>query len=293
MLATGLLVGAGLAKPLSAQSPVARAPSTEISWLKEVQLPPAQVVGSSSSLSALLVNEEGRPIGSLEEWERRRVQLEKLWQDFLGTLEVQRHPTPQLSLVVEDRVGDVIRQLVRYEVEPGVVTEAYLLKPVKAKRRAGVVAFHSTIDYSIRQPAGIEGKSEEAFGLKLAERGYVTFCPRNYLWPDNTHIAAGEEVARFLKRHPRAKGMAKMLFDAQVAVDILASQPEIDPTRLGAIGHSLGAKEVLYLAAFDARIQVAICSEGGIGTTFSNWNAAWYLGDTIERPTSCENITSC
>ena len=77
--------------------------------------------------------------------------------------------------------------------------------------------------------------------------------------------------------------MAKMLYDAVVAVDILCSLPEVDSQRLAAVGHSLGAKEVLYLAAFDERIGATVSSEGGIGTRFSNWEAPWYLGDEIRR----------
>ena len=46
--------------------------------------------------------------------------------------------------------------------------------------------------------------------------------------------------------------------DGFVAVDILAAHPEVDVERLGAVGHSLGAKEVLYQAAFDERIKVAV-----------------------------------
>jgi hypothetical protein len=79
--------------------------------------------------------------------------------------------------------------------------------------------------------------------------------------------------------------MAKMLFDSVVAVDILAARPEVDPGRLGAVGHSLGAKEVLYLAAFDERVRASVSSEGGVGTRFSNWDAPWYLGEEIRRET--------
>jgi hypothetical protein len=78
--------------------------------------------------------------------------------------------------------------------------------------------------------------------------------------------------------------MGKMLYDAVRAVDLLTTVPEVDSARLGAIGHSLGGKEVLYLAAFDMRIRAAVSSEGGIGLTYSNWNAGWYLGEGIGRP---------
>jgi len=78
--------------------------------------------------------------------------------------------------------------------------------------------------------------------------------------------------------------MARMLHDSFVAVDILCSLPHVDSSRIGSIGHSLGAKEVLYLAAFDERVKVTISSEGGVGTKFSNWNADWYLGKGIDSP---------
>jgi pimeloyl-ACP methyl ester carboxylesterase len=77
--------------------------------------------------------------------------------------------------------------------------------------------------------------------------------------------------------------MAKMLHDATRAVDLLAARPEVDPRRLGAIGHSLGAKEALYLAALDPRVRAAVSSEGGIGISFSNWDAPWYLGDRVRQ----------
>jgi len=78
--------------------------------------------------------------------------------------------------------------------------------------------------------------------------------------------------------------MRKMLWDASRAVDILTSLRDVDGQRVGAVGHSLGAKEVLYLAAFDERIRAAVASEGGIGFSFTNWDAPWYLGEAIHAP---------
>jgi len=84
--------------------------------------------------------------------------------------------------------------------------------------------------------------------------------------------------------------MSKMLFDAARGVDVLEQLEQVDAERLGVIGHSLGAKEALYLAAIDERIRTTVSSEGGIGTSFSNWEAPWYLEDAIH--TSIMIITS-
>jgi dienelactone hydrolase len=120
--------------------------------------------------------------------------------------------------------------------------------------------------------------------MHLAKRGFVAVCPRCFLWEYAPPGRGAEAVAWLERRHPHVRGMAKMLFDAQRALDLLATQPDVDPGRLGAIGHSLGAKEVLYLAAFDDRVRATVSCEGGIGLTYSNWDAPWYLGDAIRRP---------
>jgi hypothetical protein len=260
--------------------------SQDVPWLAEVQEPPQRLPADAPRLGPLLVDDNGQPVTTLEAWQRRREAIRGWWLEFLGPLGVDRSKPPALEVLEEDRTDGVVRQLVRYEVEPGLPTKGYLLKPAReAGPSPGVVALHSTVKETIRQPAGVEGQPEKAFGLKMARRGYVVFCPRCFLWSDDPKIRYLEHVERFRARHPGSKGMAKMLFDAQVALDVLAGLPEVDPKRLGAVGHSLGAKEVLYLAALDERVQVSASSEGGIGTRFSNWDAPWYLGEEIRQET--------
>jgi pimeloyl-ACP methyl ester carboxylesterase len=47
------------------------------------------------------------------------------------------------------------------------------------------------------------------------------------------------------------------------------------------VGHSLGAKEALSLAAFDRRIRATVAHDGGLGRRQSNWEAEWYLGPGV------------
>ena len=112
----------------------------------------------------------------------------------------------------------------------------------------------------------------------------MAVCPRCFLWQYSEANRIVGAVDWLKRRHPGVKGMAKMLFDGSRAVDLLASLPGVDPDRMGAIGHSLGAKEALYLAAFDTRVKATVSSEGGIGIDASNWEAEWYLGGDVKRP---------
>ncbi len=258
----------------------AERPSQDVDWLGEVQRPPSKPVTGTPKLKPLLIDDNGESITTKQGWSKRREALRRWWLEFLGPLRVDR-PRPKLTVLKEDKVGSVVRQLVRYESEPGIPVEGYLLRPERIDKPApGVVVLHSTVNHTIRQPAGVEGRPEKAFGLTLARQGMVAFCPKCFLWvgPGNYN----QRVANFHKRHPKSKGMAKMLFDAQRGLDVLGSLPQVDPKRLGAVGHSLGAKEVLYLAAFDERVKATVSSEGGIGTTYSNWDAPWYLSKAIK-----------
>jgi dienelactone hydrolase len=259
----------------------------DVAWLEETQRPPATLPADAPKPNDLLQADDGRRIADVAAWKSRREELRKWWLNFLGPMPAERQTAPKLTVVEEDRPEGVIRQLVRYEVEPGIQTEAYLLKPSRPTRKApGIAVFHSTVNYTIRQPAGLEGPPEKHFGLRYAKQGCVCFCPRNFLWPRISleRLDAMSEVRKLADRSPKSKGMAKMLYDALVAVDILTSLPEVDASRIGSVGHSLGAKETLYLAAFDERVKATVSSEGGVGTRFSNWDAAWYLGPTIKEP---------
>jgi dienelactone hydrolase len=282
LCASFALVAGGMTRP-RAQSGGSR----DVDWLARIQTPPASLPADAPKLSPLLVDAAGQPIRTRAAWQARREELRRWWLEFLGPMPASRAGAPVWKILEADRVDGIVRARVTYEVEPGVSTEAYLLRPEPAgppRRRPAAIVLHSTVNHSILQPAGLGPDREKAFGLALARRGFVTLSPRNFLWPTNDRIDGKGETAKFQARHPRAKGMARMLHDALVAVDLVSALPEVNPERIGSVGHSLGAKEVLYLAAFDERVRATVSSEGGIGLRFSNWNAPWYLGPAIDDP---------
>jgi hypothetical protein len=65
-------------------------------------------------------------------------------------------------------------------------------------------------------------------------------------------------------------------------VDYLETLSQVVRSRIGCIGHSLGAKEVLYAMAFEPRLQVGVFNEGGIGLRMSNWTDPWYLTEAMK-----------
>jgi len=262
----------------------------EVPWLSETVTPPKTIRGTpAEKLSRLLVNANSRQITTLAQWEEWRKHLRAAWMKFLGPMPVKRPPV-KLKVLRTDRLKGLTRQLVRYESEAGLKVEGYLLRPTDiqpGKKRAALVALHATTTETIDQIAGVRGNPTRQIGLQLAQRGFVVFCPRCFLWQSVSGY--GKAVAKFRQRHPKTLGMHKMLYDAQRGIDVLESLSYVDAQRIGAVGHSLGAKETLYLTAFDQRIKAAVASEGGIRFGSTNWDAPWYLGKRIGEPRFSRN----
>lgn len=236
---------------------------------------------SSQELPPLLLNPNGKSIRSLSKWKALRKVILKRWSDYLGLLD-SNPDRPKPRILNEDRSDELIRQQIEYEGEPGLPVTAYLLKPQNIKNKLpGVVALHSTSDNQMKYIAGVEEGKIVPLGYRLARMGFVVICPMCFLWHDRGDRSYEQQVVLFQQRYPGSKGMAKMLFDARRAVDVLVNLEEVDDLRIGAMGHSLGGKEAFYLGAFDKRVKVIVSNEGGIGIDFSNWNDPWYLGKEI------------
>lgn len=246
--------------------------------------PPATPPADSPVLPPLLNAEAATDAAA---WKPRRDALRAQWLAFLGPLPEEKAKAPLNARVLEtEELPDFTRSHVTYQIEEGVFTEAYLLTPKSPRPEGGfpaVVVFHPTVKSHAKEPAGIDAaRPERQHGVQLVKRGYAVLCPRCYIFDDGANAAGN--VAKMQARHADWTGMLRMLYDAMRAADYLESLPGVDKTRLGCFGHSLGAKEALYAAAFDERYQAAVFSEGGIGLAFSNWDAPWYLGPRIKQP---------
>jgi dienelactone hydrolase len=235
-------------------------------------------------MANLLTNAQGEPINSKTMWLKQRARLKQQWQDFLGPLPKTAVPLKTSVDATED-LPEFTRQHARYQVEAGLFIDGYLLTPKPGEGKLpAVVVFHPTTPFQARGVAGLEDNypEEKRQGVQLVRRGYIVWCPRNYINADGADWAGNAK--RVLTQHTNWTGMTRMVWDAFRAADFVETLPNVDRHRIGCLGHSLGGKEVLYAMAFDERYKAGVSSEGGIGLKFSNWAASWYLGPRITRP---------
>lgn len=219
-------------------------------------------------------------VRTLADWQKARVQVQDRFDRLLGPMPPVG-TAPKLEVLSEERVEGVLRRRVKIEIETDVLMDAYILLPDgpdgldSSGLRPGMVALHPTNSATIDEIAGLGNRGPRATGLEFAKLGYIVICPKCFLWQEG--VGFDQAVANHAKRHPQARGMAKMVYDAQRALDTLLSIPQVDPKRVFAFGHSLGAKQVLYLMAKDPRVLAGVASEGGVDLQSTNWEAPWYL----------------
>src|SRR5688572_7637700 len=103
-------------------------PLTKPGWLAEVQRAPEVIPARATWPSPMLIDAEHRPIATPEGWAIRREELFQSWRAFLGAIAAPGALVPP-EVLEEDRPEGVIRQLIRYESEPGLPVEGYLLRP--------------------------------------------------------------------------------------------------------------------------------------------------------------------
>jgi len=204
-----------------------------------------------------------------------------------------------LDATIEERVeaDDYLRETVSIASSPGVRFRALVMTPRVPKREAGILAIHQhNGEYHLgkSEPAGLAGSPDMAYGLELCRRGNVIIIPDLEGFEERQSPARislrGGDYERFIATRYIAQGsslQARYVWDLARAVDYLVSRPEVDPARIGAIGHSLGGQEVCWALLFDRRIRAGV-SSCGIGTLRSffesgiNHNQAAYVPGMLE-----------
>jgi len=269
-----LLIGIVALPLLPASTPI-------VDWPARVQKPYEKIPLQQLGLTPVLVDERGQTAATPANWEGRRRELVELWTRHVGK------PPPRsahLEVRVEaiETLADHTRRLVSFSTEGSDRLRAYLLTPPRTeggKPWPAVVVFHQTSAETLKEPVGLGSQPDLALALELVRRGFVTLSPECYIMKDGGPRAQAEALER---RRPGWTGLGKMTFDASRCIDFLETVPEVDARRIGCIGHSLGAKEVLYAMAFEPRYKAGVFSEGGIGLRMSNWIDPWYLTERMK-----------
>lgn len=203
-------------------------------------------------------------IQNLEGWKRRRDSIRKNLEVIMGSLPDRSMLGPVAFEVLEETPlpDGLIRRKIQYITEKGDAqrkedrVKAYLFVHSQnpSIRRPAVLCLHQTIGIGKGEPAGLGGSKNLHYALELAQRGYVTLAP--------DYPSFGDHEYDFRANSQWASGSMKAIWDNMRGVDLLQDLPQVDPKRIGCIGHSLGGHNTIFTSFFDERISVAVTSCG-------------------------------
>jgi dienelactone hydrolase len=199
-----------------------------------------------------------RPIRTLADWNVRRDHTLAHFQEVAGTLPGGERRVPlDIQVVSTTKEAAFIRNKISFATEPGDRVPAWLLIPDEVRKPAGkhpaVLCLHQTIAIGKDEPAGLGQNRELAYARELAERGYVTLAP------DYPNFG---EYKIDVYNLGYASATMKAVWNNLRAVDLLCDLDQVDSSRIGVVGHSLGGHNAIFTALHDARIKAVVSSCG-------------------------------
>ncbi|PYI52268.1 dipeptidyl aminopeptidase [Paenibacillus flagellatus] len=218
------------------------------------------------------LNREGVPklldgIADATAWEAKRSAIEERWLAFIGGLP-ERVPL-RYDVLAETEEERHTRIHLRYDSVDGDLVTAYLLVPKRKPsassggRLPAIMALHQTANEGKAEICLPTGTANRRYGLELADRGYVVLAPDTITAGERVYEGAAPfRTAPFYERYPAWTAVGKMIADHRQGVDLLASLDCVDADRIGAIGHSLGGYNAIFLAGADERIRAVVSSCG-------------------------------
>ncbi len=271
------------ASTLSAQDSLKETPATANRWNPSIgtKLPtdlashfktPSKWKNQYGTYRSPLIKEDGTFVSTNQEWQIQRTKIKDWWMQKLGTWPpIITKPTLNILKTV-DRCNHFEHE-VSFLWTPTESTVGYLLIPKSDEKKAAVV----TVFYEPETAIG-QGKPNRDFAIQLTNRGFIT------LSIGTTEATAAQTYGIY---HPSINNatvapLSMLAYAAANAWHVLASLEEVDPNRIGIVGHSFGGKWAMFASCLFENYACAAWSDPGIVFDESrpsvNYWEPWYLG---------------
>jgi endo-1,4-beta-xylanase len=210
---------------------------------------------------------DGSPVRTAEDWQRRRAELKRLFEDYMyGHL-----PPKPAKMTVErgDRVTDEANGVTIQELKLNLEHDGKTLPitvqiawPTDATEKVPVI-----VQGAFGRRPGQGNASPPAPGERLkvfTGRGYaVAEVDFQQFAPDNRDRARGGGVYALFGDEIDCGALMAWAWGNHRVIDALQEVPEIDATKVVVTGHSRYGKAALVAGAFDERIAVTVPSHSG------------------------------
>lgn len=242
--------------------------------------PPAESAGDTGGYASPLKFHDGRMVQSAEQWPARRAEILKDWHEMLGPWPPLVE-NPKVQFLEQEHRENFTQHHVQVEVAlgGGKQSDGYLLIPDgKGPFPAVLVVFYEA-KTSIGR--GTTGEGVLDFGLQLARRGFVTLSIGTPSSQDEGKDTR-DELVKSGKQYPPTQPLSFLAYVAANCHTVLAKRPEVDPARIGIIGHSYGGKWTMFASCLYDKFACAVWCDPGVVFDEANSNVnyyePWYIG---------------
>lgn len=211
---------------------------------------------------------DGRPVKTPSDWQTRRQEILQTWHTMMGEWPPVNE-NPQVQYLKKEHRDNFTQHTIQFDIAPGHPNTGYLLIPDSAKQNRSTPAV-LVVFYDPETGVGLKGENRD-FAYQLAKRGFVTF-------------SVGHDYSLYYPNRENAEiqPLSALAYGAANAFHVLANRKEVDPKRIGIVGHSYGGKWAMFASCLYDKFACAAWSDGGIVFDESrpsvNYWEPWYLG---------------
>ena len=281
-----LTLGGGVSVAADAPAAAPAKPGTDSDVWKSIAkhfAPPPEFAGKFGSYRSPLLFDDGSPVKTPQDWQRRRQEILAYWNKTLGAWPPVIEK-PKIDYLEKTQRDGFTQHKVKVEIAKGQMTAGYLLVPPgDGPFPAVFVPFYEpeTSTWQGKPPAGLTPEKEQAwrnekktraFAYDLTRRGFVT-------------LSIGSPGGDARKPDTAGNVLQPLSYLGYVAANgyqALASLPYVDAKRIGVAGHSYGGKWALFGSCLYEKYAAAAWSDPGIVFDEPRGNVnywePWYLG---------------
>jgi pimeloyl-ACP methyl ester carboxylesterase len=198
------------------------------------------------------------PVKTKSEWPRKRALILEGMEQAMGQLP-SFEGLPPFDVNITDSVKEKLytRYSIWITVAENERLPANLYIPAGAARDRklpAMLTLHGTGDAGKELVDRNHPDTKRPLATDLADRGYVVIAP--------DYPSMGDLKDYDFESDRYASGTMKAIFNHMRCVDFLQSRQEVDPEKIGVIGHSLGGHNAMFVGAFDTRLKAIVASCG-------------------------------
>lgn len=230
---------------------------------------PAPITHAERWLRAVKTPEFTTP-ATREAWEKQRAEIRAALQSLLGTFP-PRPALPEVTTISREEEDGYVLEKFRFENGLGMTVPGYLFLPsnTSGKKAPAILYCHwHGGQYDVGKEEMLQTNATPVpAGPTLARLGYVVlgidaccFGERNGGGPGGPAEkgSAGEMTAAKFQLWAGRTLWGVIVRDDLMALDYLCSRPEVDATRIGVTGISMGSTRSWWITALDDRPRAAV-----------------------------------